>query len=77
MLCYGTVKVTLHPNLTDDQRCSIVQMAVENQLIGVHNRQHYNEIMNQCVEISKLGFPVTVNWKVREYSYTYILEYFE
>lgn len=70
---YGTVSITLHRNLTEEQWIVIVKMAVENQIM-TRNRNHFNEILNQCLDISKFakddGGPITVTWNLREYKYT-------
>jgi hypothetical protein len=70
---YGTICVTVHPGLSEDQLASTVKMAVENQLL-TSKREHYNEILNQCIGIAKLCIPpLKVNWDMREYKYNYHL----
>ena len=74
---YGVIQVTLHRGLTDDQRCSIVRTAVENQLL-TKNRGHFNQILNHCLEMSKLDAPVKIDWKILDrYAYSFILSYYE
>jgi hypothetical protein len=70
---YGTISVTLHAGLSEDQLVSTVKMAVENQLL-TNRREHYNDILNQCIGIAKLcEHPLKVRWDMREYKYDYHL----
>lgn len=70
---YGTISVTIHQGLSEDQLVSTVKMAVENQLL-TSKREHYNEILNQCIGITKLCVPpLKVRWDMREYKYDYHL----
>jgi hypothetical protein len=70
---YGTIVVTLHPGLSEDQLVSTVKMAVDNQLL-TGNREHYNEILNQCITLAQTCVPpLKVLWKMREYMYDYHL----
>lgn len=73
---YGTIMVFLQPGLTEEQTYVIVKQNVENQVM-TKNRQHYNEILDQCANIVKLGQPVTVQWNLREYRYTFRVEFIE
>lgn len=73
---YGTIVVFLQEGLSYDQRISIIKTNVENQLL-THNRSHYIEILNQCIEISKLAetsAPFSINWNLSEYKYTFRIE---
>lgn len=70
---YGTIRVTIHTGLSEDQLVSTVKMAVENQLL-TSCREHYNEILNQCIGITKSCVPpLEVNWNMKEYKYSYHL----
>jgi hypothetical protein len=68
---YGTIQITLHPNLSLDQRVTIVSQNVQNQLITT-NRIHYFQILNQCIEISRYfrEEPISVNFMMNEYEYS-------
>lgn len=67
---YGTIRIVLYPNLTRDQRLTIVNTSVQNQLFAV-TREHYNEILYQCQELSKFvsDTPITINWNYIQYKY--------
>jgi hypothetical protein len=70
---YGTISVTIHPGLSEDQLASTVKMAVENQL-HTSKREHYNEILNQCITLAQTCVPpMKVRWDMREYKYDYHL----
>lgn len=75
MIDYGTIYVFLQNGLTYDQSYSIVKINLENQLL-TSNRQHFNEILNQCTEI--LNFlplaPFTITWNLPHYKYTFKIE---
>lgn len=73
---YGTIVVFLQPGLTEEQTYVIVKQNVENQVM-TKNRQHYNEILDQCANIVKLGQPVVVHWNLRDYRYTFRVEFIE
>ena len=75
---YGTIIVFFQRGLTYDQRASIVSVNVENQLL-TSDRRHFIEIMNQCLEISKLveNDPFTIAWNFREYRYKFSVEIVE
>jgi hypothetical protein len=68
---YGTIQIILHPNLSKDQRLTIVSQNVQNQLITT-NRLHYFQILNQCIEISSYfrEEPISVNFMMNEYEYS-------
>lgn len=73
---YGTISIFMHHGLSHDQRCSVVRQNVENQLV-TSNRTHFNEILHNCTEISKLEVPVTVSWNVSAYRYILKIEMFD
>ena len=75
MIDYGTIVVFFQKGLTYDQRASIVHVNVENQLL-TSDRKHFIEIMNQCLEISKIveNDPFTITWNFREYRYKFSVE---
>ncbi len=73
---YGTILVFLHPGLTDEQRYVTVKQSVENQLI-TSNRTHFNEILYNCAELSKIEPPLSVSWNLRDYKYTFKTEMLE
>ncbi len=75
---YGTITVFFQTGLSMEQKTVITQMAVENQLL-TSSRKHYNDILNQCVgllEIAENG-PITVNWNLGEYRYTFKIQIIE
>lgn len=50
---YGVIQVRFHRGLSLDQKVTMVNLAVENQLL-VKNRTHYIDILDKCVSISKI-----------------------
>lgn len=68
---YGTIEITLHPNLSKDQRVTMVSLSVQNQLITT-NRLHYFEILSQCVDFSNhfKDEPISINFTTNEYTYS-------
>jgi hypothetical protein len=78
-LDYGTIQVTFHKGLTWDQKASIVKMSIDNQLV-TNSREHYNEIMNQCLDLIRMigDVPFSINCKICEkYMYTFTVEFFD
>jgi hypothetical protein len=75
---YGTIRIVLHPNLSHDQRFTLVNTSVHNQLFTA-TREHYNEILYQCQELSKLVYdtPVTISWNYIHYKYKIIFDIFD
>jgi len=71
---YGTISISnLHPGLSEDQLLTMVSMAVENQLISA-KREHYNEILNQCIVIAQTCIPpLKIHWDMNDYTYDYHL----
>jgi hypothetical protein len=68
---YGTIYVTIHPGLSEDQLTSTVITAVENHVPRHHHR---NEILNQCLALTRMCVPpLEVIWNMRDYEYTYHL----
>ena len=75
---YGTINVTLHRGLSLDQKMTMIKNAVENQLF-TRNRNHYNEILDQCIAISKIiddGIPVVNRLNNYIYKYSFFLNYY-
>lgn len=71
---YGTIRVDIHPGMSEDQLLSVVKNAVENaSQIRVH--EHRNEILNQCFNIVKTTSsysPFSVTWRMDDaYTYTF------
>lgn len=73
---YGTISVCLHPGMTYDQRCSVMRLSLDNQL-ETNNRNHYNEILNQCLDVLSDNDDVTIDWNMRDYKYTLKVTTFE
>ena len=67
---YGTIEVRLLPNLTEDQTYIIIQQTVENQVFS-RNRNHYNQILNQCAHtvLKNPDISLNINWIMSEYTY--------
>jgi hypothetical protein len=72
---YGTIHVRLLPNLTDDQKYTIVKQVVENQVFS-QNRNHYNQILNQCTNfvIENPDISMNIKWKLPEYVYSFKID---
>ena len=73
---YGTIRIQLLPNLTDDQKYTIIKQHVENQVFA-HNRTHYNQILDQCkcMVLENPDLDIEINWNFREYMYTMSVSY--
>jgi hypothetical protein len=69
MIDYGIITICFPDGpLTDDQRLSIVNMSVENQLV-TSDRSHYVDILHDCKEFSKFA-PIKITWVLLTYKYT-------
>lgn len=78
---YGTISVTFHPGLTDDQKISIIQMSLNNQLM-TNDRMHYNEILNQCIHMTTSDvlkeYPFSIDWNIAgKYKYKFIVQFYD
>lgn len=74
---YGTIRVHLLPGLTWDQKATIVQLSVENQLV-TSNRSHYIQILHNCIEMLKNieDEPFSIKWCINgKYKYVYEVLY--
>ena len=69
---YGTIQVVLLPNLTDDQKYTIIKQVVENQVFA-RNRTHYNQILNQCtnIAIENPNISMSIKFIMAEYVYVF------
>jgi hypothetical protein len=72
LIDYGTIQVVLLPNLTDDQKYTIIKQVVENQVFA-RNRTHYNQILNQCTNfvIENPDISINIKWIMSEYVYSF------
>lgn len=74
---YGTIHVKFHPNLTYDQKMSILIMNIENQL-HTDNRVHKNIITNHCITLLKMmddGVPFNFVCDGIFYKYAFAVSY--
>jgi hypothetical protein len=77
MIDYGTIRVTLHPGLTFDQKATIIKQTVENQLV-TSDRSHYINILHDCTEMTRVIGDATFSIKWVIYGkYQYVFEYQE
>lgn len=70
---YGIIQVRLLPNLTDDQKYTIIKQVVENQVFS-RNRTHYNEILNRCTNIVIENPNISINIKFIMAEYVYLFK---
>lgn len=65
------IHVTLHKGLSEDQRETIIKLAVENQVMA---REEYISVLNNCIAISKFfkdGVPFEHNFDTFVFSVDY------
>lgn len=73
---YGTIRVDIHPGMSEDQLLTVVKNAVESAS-QIRIREHHNEILNQCFNIVKTNScyaPFSVKWTMYgSYTYTFTI----
>lgn len=70
MIHYGTIRVYLNKGLTYDQLFSVIQSNVSNQLM-TDSREHYYNILGQCVSLAGHETINKVSIECEEFAYNF------